>query len=64
MDRRVVITGIGMVTPLGAGKEAFARALWQGETGIGEITAFPTAGLRLASGGGGPRVCSPAISSP
>ncbi|MHB8910495.1 MAG: beta-ketoacyl-[acyl-carrier-protein] synthase family protein [Syntrophales bacterium] len=45
MDRGVVITGIGMVTPLGAGKEAFARALWQGETGIGEITGFPTAGL-------------------
>jgi 3-oxoacyl-[acyl-carrier-protein] synthase II len=45
VDRRVVITGIGMVTPLGAGKEAFSRALWQGGTGIREITAFPTAGL-------------------
>jgi 3-oxoacyl-[acyl-carrier-protein] synthase II len=42
MDRRVVITGIGMVTPLGVGKEAFAEALRQGRTGIGEITAFPT----------------------
>ncbi len=45
MDRRVVITGIGMVTPLGAGKEAFGRALWQGGTGVREIAAFPTAGL-------------------
>jgi 3-oxoacyl-[acyl-carrier-protein] synthase II len=45
MDRRVVITGIGMVTPLGVGKEAFAEALRQGRTGIGEITAFPTDGL-------------------
>ena len=45
MDRRVVITGIGMVTPLGAGKEAFAPALWRGETGIREIAAFPTEGL-------------------
>jgi len=33
MDRRVVITGIGMVTPLGR-EGAFGRALWQGETGI------------------------------
>ncbi|MHB8771803.1 MAG: beta-ketoacyl-[acyl-carrier-protein] synthase family protein [Syntrophales bacterium] len=45
MDRRVVITGIGMVTPLGAGKEAFGRALWRGEAGIGEVTGFSTAGL-------------------
>ena len=45
MDRRVVITGIGMVTPLGAGKVAFSRSLWAGETGIREIRAFPTAGL-------------------
>ncbi len=45
MDRRVVITGIGMVTALGAGKEAFSRALWRGETGIREIAAFSTEGL-------------------
>jgi len=34
-----------MVTPLGAGKVAFSRSLWAGETGIREIRAFPTAGL-------------------
>lgn len=42
MDRRVVITGIGMVTPLGTGREAFGAALWRGETAIREIEAFPT----------------------
>ncbi len=45
MDRRVWITGIGMVTPIGAGKEAFGRALRRGEAGIGEVAAFSTAGL-------------------
>jgi 3-oxoacyl-[acyl-carrier-protein] synthase II len=51
MDRRVVITGIGMVTPLGIGREAFAQALWSGRTGIGEITAFPTEALASHLGG-------------
>ena len=40
--RRVVVTGIGMVTPLGIGKEEFDRKLFSGETGIAEIKSFDT----------------------
>lgn len=47
MDRSVVVTGIGMVTPIGTGKAAFAQNLHAGRSGIGPITAFDTG--RLAS---------------
>ena len=40
--QRVVVTGIGMVTPLGIGKEEFGRRLFAGETGIAEIKSFDT----------------------
>ena len=42
MNRRVAVTGIGMVTPLGIGKAAFAERLFGGDSGIAEITAFDT----------------------
>lgn len=42
---RVVITGIGMVTPLGVGKESFAANLFSGNTGIAEIKSFDTGSL-------------------
>lgn len=40
MQRRVVITGLGMVSPLGIGKDANFEALRQGRSGIGPITRF------------------------
>ncbi|PKN37241.1 MAG: hypothetical protein CVU62_11605 [Deltaproteobacteria bacterium HGW-Deltaproteobacteria-2] len=40
--QRVVVTGIGMVTPLGIGKEEFGRRLFSGETGIAQIKSFDT----------------------
>lgn len=38
--RRVVVTGLGVVTPLGIGKEENWKALSEGESGIKDITRF------------------------
>ncbi|PYT11665.1 MAG: beta-ketoacyl-[acyl-carrier-protein] synthase II [Acidobacteria bacterium] len=40
MERRVVITGVGMVSPLGIGNPENWEALIQGRSGIGPITRF------------------------
>jgi 3-oxoacyl-[acyl-carrier-protein] synthase II len=38
--RSVVITGIGVVSPIGIGKESFFDSLEQGRSGVGTITHF------------------------
>jgi len=39
-DRRVVITGLGVTTPVGSDLETFWAALKEGKSGIGRISAF------------------------
>lgn len=40
MQRRVVVTGLGAVTPLGTGVEKSWQSLCQGKSGIGMVTRF------------------------
>lgn len=40
MKKRVVVTGIGAITPIGIGKDEFWQALLAGKSGIGPITRF------------------------
>ena len=42
MERRVVVTGVGLLTPLGIGVQETWDALCAGKSGISEITRFDT----------------------
>jgi 3-oxoacyl-[acyl-carrier-protein] synthase II len=45
LKRRVVVTGMGMVSPLGTGMEKSWEALIRGKSGVGRITRFDPAGF-------------------
>ncbi len=51
LKKRVVITGLGVVTPVGTGKEEFWSALLEGKSGIGTITRFDAAEYRTQIAG-------------
>jgi 3-oxoacyl-(acyl-carrier-protein) synthase len=49
--RRAVITGLGIISPLGVGERRFAQALRSGTSAVGALTRFDASGLpcRLAA---------------
>lgn len=47
MKRRVVVTGLGAVTPIGNTVEAFWTSVKKGTVGIGEITKFDTTDYKV-----------------
>lgn len=47
MKRRVVVTGLGAVTPIGNTVEEFWSGIKEGKVGIGEITRFDTADYKV-----------------
>ncbi|MEW8977728.1 MAG: beta-ketoacyl-[acyl-carrier-protein] synthase family protein [Symbiobacterium sp.] len=47
---RVVITGLGVISPIGIGQAAYVDALRRGVCGAGPITSFDTTGYRTAHG--------------
>jgi 3-oxoacyl-[acyl-carrier-protein] synthase II len=49
--RRVVITGVGPITPIGIGKEAFWEAIKNKKSGIGPVTTFDASIFKATSAG-------------
>ncbi|MFA5034683.1 MAG: beta-ketoacyl-ACP synthase II [Candidatus Margulisiibacteriota bacterium] len=45
MAQRVVVTGLGIVSPIGIGREVFWQNLVAGQNGIAQITRFDTTGF-------------------
>jgi len=54
--RRVVVTGIGLVTPLGCGKDVVWKRLLDGQSGLGPIEHFETSDLACQIAGVVPRI--------
>lgn len=51
MKRRVVVTGLGVVSSIGIGKDEFWKNLIAGKSGISDITTFDTSDYPVHKGG-------------
>ncbi len=47
MNKKIVITGIGVLSPIAIGREAFWAGLFQGKTGVHPVTLFDTSPFRV-----------------
>ena len=50
-QRRTVITGLGVISPLGVSKESFWQSLFEGKSNFKPITLFDTSSLKVKTGG-------------
>lgn len=51
MNKRIVVTGLGVVSSIGIGKDEFWKAAVAGKSGISEITSFDTSQFPTHKGG-------------
>jgi 3-oxoacyl-[acyl-carrier-protein] synthase II len=51
MGKGVVVTGIGIISPIATGRDSYWDALLQGRTGFSPITLFDTAPFNVHTGG-------------
>jgi len=51
MSKRIVVSGIGIITPIGTGKDKFWEAAVKGTNGVLPITSFDTTEYRSKTGG-------------
>jgi 3-oxoacyl-[acyl-carrier-protein] synthase II len=51
MGKEIAITGIGVLSPIGIGRDTYWNALAQGKTGFGPVSLFDTAPFKVNVGG-------------
>jgi 3-oxoacyl-[acyl-carrier-protein] synthase II len=49
-SRDVVITGVGVVSPIGIGREAYWQSLCEGQSGVGPLTVFDAGAMPVPFG--------------